>query len=120
MELKLDEPIGNANRKLRGYVAEIARLKREGCTAAQIHRALTAAGVIVGISSVYREVRRLEKKALAERTAAPSPAVTAGATPAVTDAADAKTADNSGKSVTDTFFDAHQYHDPLLDKLGKK
>jgi hypothetical protein len=42
-------------------VSEIQRLRDEGHTIAAIHRALIAAGVDVGLSSVQRETARLEQ-----------------------------------------------------------
>jgi hypothetical protein len=59
MELQPSEPPGNAQRKLRSFVAEIARLRAEGYTIRAIHQALKNAGVIVAWATVQREVQRL-------------------------------------------------------------
>lgn len=59
MELQPSEPPGNAKRKLRGYVSEIARLRAEGYTIKSIHQALLKAGVDVAWATVQREAARL-------------------------------------------------------------
>ena len=61
MLLSPSAPPGRANRKLREYVAEIARLKSEGYTIEGIRQAFGEKGIAIGWSTVYREVARLEK-----------------------------------------------------------
>ena len=61
MLLSPTEPPGRANRKLRQYVAEIARLKNDGYTIEGIRKAFAEKGIAIGWSTVYREVARLEK-----------------------------------------------------------
>lgn len=52
---------GRSNRKARAFVAEIARLRAEGHGLVAIQQALADAGVVVGVSTVRREVMRLGK-----------------------------------------------------------
>ena len=123
MELKIDTPPGNAHRKLRAYVTEVARLRSEGYTVVQIHRALELAGVAVGLSSVYREVWRLEKPArkVSRPAATSSPTGTAPDPPSVTGKASTPST-TSGQSIAkkkssvDEFFD-NNTHDPFLERL---
>lgn len=68
MELKPRHPPGHANRKLRGYVSEIGRLRSEGHTIRAIHEALLDAGVKVGWGTVQREVKRLDATPAAARS----------------------------------------------------
>ena len=123
MELKIDSPPGNAHRKLRAYVTEMARLRSEGYTVVQIHHALELAGVAVGLSSVYREVWRLEKPArkVSRPAATPSPTGMALDPPSSSGNASMQGATPSQsntkkKSSVDEFFDTHT-HDPFLDRL---
>lgn len=62
MELQPSEPPGNAKRKLRGYVDEIARLRAEGYTIRAVHKALINVGVVVAWATVQREAARLDKQ----------------------------------------------------------
>lgn len=82
MELQPSEPPGRANRKLRAYVSEIARLRVEGYTIEAIRKAFCAAGIDVGWTTVQREAARLSKQ---PPTAAATPATArrdqAGAAP---------------------------------------
>lgn len=59
MELLPLSPPGSAQRKLRGYLVEIGRLRNEGYTIAVILEALKARGVSTSYSAVQREVKRL-------------------------------------------------------------
>jgi DNA-binding transcriptional MerR regulator len=59
MELQPSEPPGNAKRKLRVYVSEIARLRAAGYTIKAIHQALEDVGVHVAWATVQRESARL-------------------------------------------------------------
>lgn len=72
MELQPSEPPGRANRKLRAYVSEIARLRVEGYTIEAIRKAFCDAGIDVGWTTVQREAARLSKQ--------PSPAAATPAT----------------------------------------
>ena len=62
MELRPSEPPGNAKRKLRAYVDEIARLRAEGYTIRAVHKALINVGVVVAWATVQREAARLDKQ----------------------------------------------------------
>ena len=69
MTLLPASPLGSAQRKLRTYLVEIGRLRNEGYTIAVILEALRARGVLVGWSTVQREIKRLESACV---TAAPA------------------------------------------------
>lgn len=77
MELQPSEPPGRANRKLRAYVSEIARLRDEGYTIEAIRKTLSDAGIKVGWTTVQREAARASrqpaKAATAERGHIPQP-----------------------------------------------
>jgi hypothetical protein len=64
-------PPGRSSRKARAFAEEIGRLRAEGYTYELIREALADAGVIVGLSTVHREVTRWR---LSARSAAPSDA----------------------------------------------
>ena len=57
---------GRANRKLRGYVAEVKELHKAGYTISGIQQVLALSGIPVGRTTIAREVARLA-------TAAPTP-----------------------------------------------
>ena len=104
MELRPTVPPGNAQRKLRGFEAEIARLRSEGYTIAAIRQALEDAGIKVGWATVQREATRLNKPSTATPVLAPQPPPNKPA-PAPVD--------------VDSFFATHTAN-PLFRKKGKK
>ncbi|MCR5868195.1 hypothetical protein [Aquincola sp. J276] len=67
MTLEFSELPGRPNRKARGYLDDIARLRQRGYSLEAIRRALANAGITVSKSTVHREA----KKALA-RLATPA------------------------------------------------
>lgn len=69
MELIPSEPPGNAKRKLRGLVEEIARLREQGYSIRVIQETLNKAGIQVSRATVHRELHRTATSAL-DRSAA--------------------------------------------------
>ncbi|MDR7267836.1 hypothetical protein J2X20_000465 [Pelomonas saccharophila] len=59
MRLIPPQPPGRADRKARAYAAEIAQLHAQGYTLSVIRQALATVGITVSISTVWREVTRL-------------------------------------------------------------
>ena len=106
MLLSPTEPPGRANRKLRQYVAEIARLKADGYTIDGIRKAFAEKGIAIGWSTVYREVARLEKPGIA-----PSPKTAPLPTPTSLRKTDTKAATVD----VDDFFKSH-VSNPLLQR----
>ena len=104
MELRPTVPPGNAQRKLRGFEGEIARLRSEGYTISAIRQALEDTGIKVGWATVQREATRLAKPSIAAPVLAPQPPPNKPA-PAPVD--------------VDSFFDTHTAN-PLFRKKGKK
>lgn len=68
MELRPSAPPGNAQRKLRGFESEIARLRFEGYTIEAIRQALEDVGIKVGWATVQREAVRLDKPVTGVKT----------------------------------------------------
>ena len=119
MELRPSEPPGNAKRKLRGYVDEIARLRAEGYTIRAVHQALINAGVVVAWATVQREAARLGQEHRAVRAgqkAEPAP-TTKGAVPrqAIRPGAGKK----AGADEVESFFAQHNAN-PLFRKKANK
>lgn len=121
-----DQPVfvpGRPNRKLREMVAELEVLRRQGWTAADIHRWLATRGIAVNYTTVRNEIRKLEQRTA---TAAPSPAAAAAHRPAsamptpASPVGAAASTDGTGKSFTDTFFDTHRPGNPVLDMLDRQ
>ena len=105
MLLSPTEPPGRANRKLRQYVAEIARLKDDGYTIEGIRKAFAEKGIAIGWSTVYREVARLEKPGAVQ-----SPNTAQPPTPSM------KKTDTKAATVdVDDFFKTH-VSNPLLQR----
>ena len=123
MELKPSEPPGRANRKLRAYVSEIARLRDEGYTIEAIRKTLSDAGVKVGWTTVQREAARASSQptkappATAEREHTPEPrskAVTASPTPSPAPSV-SKSPNEKPKMGAEQFFQQH-VDNPLFRK----
>lgn len=55
MTLEPNEPIGRPNRKARGHLDDIAKLRRRGYSLEAIRRTLANAGILVSKSTVHRE-----------------------------------------------------------------
>lgn len=112
MELNPTTPPGNAQRKLRGFEREIARLRFEGYTIEAIRQALEDVGVKVGWATVQREAVRLDKSAAGARTQQQSahglPAAQQPSKPTTSAAVD-----------VDSFF-ATKMANPLFRNKGKK
>jgi hypothetical protein len=72
MEMKRNDPPGRANRKLRGYLTEIAQLRSEGYTVIGIRKVLDDAGVKVSWATVQREVAKLNQTPAAVTTSIPT------------------------------------------------
>ena len=68
MSLLPDTEPGHLSRKARDYEKEIARLRSEGYTLDAIRKALVNAGVVVSLSTVWRESTRSKRR----RPVAPS------------------------------------------------
>lgn len=84
MDLPEQIPPGRANRKLRGYVAEVKMLHEAGYSITGIHQVLASKGIKVGRSAVVRELAKLSASA-----STPAPKVAAAVpekTPIETDA----------------------------------
>lgn len=119
-----DHPVfvpGRPNRKLRAMVAELDDLRRQGWSSADIHRSLAARGITVDYTTVRREIRKLEKRAVTEM---PSPAAVVSDAPALgaNPSGQPETSENkkpAGKSKVDEFFDTYQ-DNPILDKLDRQ
>lgn len=58
MTLELSEPPGRPNRKARGHINDIARLRQRGYSLEAIRRALANAGIAVSKSTVHREATK--------------------------------------------------------------
>lgn len=123
MELQPSEPPGRANRKLRAYVSEIARLRDEGYTIEAIRKTLSDAGIKVGWTTVQREAARASKQpakaaqATAERGRIPEPrseAQTASPTPTPAPSVN-KMANEKPKMGAEQFFAQH-VDNPLIRK----
>lgn len=119
MKLQPSEPPGNAKRKLRGYVDEIARLRAEGYTIRAVHQALINAGVVVTWATVQREAARLgrERQAvnLGQKTAPASS--TKGAAPQQD--IGPSTGIKTGADEVESYFAQHNAN-PLFKKKAKK
>ena len=110
MELRPTVPPGNAQRKLRGFEGEIARLRSEGYTIAAIRQALEDAGIKVGWATVQREATRPNKPSIAAKISRQLPVLTPQPPP-----------DKPAPAPVDvdSFFDTHTAN-PLFRKKGKK
>jgi hypothetical protein len=119
MELQPSEPPGNAKRKLRGYVDEIARLRAEGYTIRAVHQALINAGVVVAWATVQREAARLGKAHRADKSGqkAEPASTTEGA--ALRQAIEPRTGKQAGKEAVESFFAQHNPN-PLFKKKANK
>lgn len=119
MELQPSEPPGNAKRKLRGYVDEIARLRAEGYTIRAVHQALINAGVVVAWATVQREAARLgqEHQAVKSGQKAESASTTKAAAP------HQPTGPGTGRKVgadeIESYFAQHNAN-PLFKKKAKR
>ncbi len=110
MEMKRNDPPGRSNRKLRGYLSEITELHREGYTIAGICKVLCDAGIVVGWSTVQREVARLNKSP-ATNTPQTSPVDTTPGTESVLPV----TKKQATQADVERFFSTH-ISNPLLKK----
>lgn len=119
MELQPSEPPGNAKRKLRGYVDEIARLRAEGYTIRAVHQALIDAGVVVAWATVQREAARLgqEHQAVRSGQKAGPASTTKGAAPH--QAIGPGTGKKAGADVVESYFAQHNAN-PLFNKKAKR
>lgn len=122
MELQPSEPPGNAKRKLRGYVSEIARLRAEGYTIKSIHQALLKAGVNVAWATVQREAARLGRLGQLQPKAIVREASSISATSSAAIKQQAKPLGNSKKATADeidSHFASHNSN-PLFKKKATK
>jgi hypothetical protein len=119
MELQPSEPPGNAKRKLRGYVDEIARLRAEGYTIRAVHQALINAGVVVAWATVQREAARLgqEHQAVKSGQKTEPTSTTTGAAPH--QAIGLRNGKKAGAEEVETFFAKHNAN-PLFNKKANK
>lgn len=113
--------IGRPNRKLLKVIPEIDNLRQNGLSVADIQRVLADQGIEVCYSTVFREVKKLEKRPAPKAT--PSPTASAPDAPSTTGQANTPEtgADNvkrHSKSEADKFFESYR-HNPILDKLDK-
>lgn len=58
MTIEPSEPTGRPNRKARGHLDDIAKLRQRGYSLEAIRRALANAGVAVSKSTVHREAKK--------------------------------------------------------------
>jgi len=112
MELKPRDPPGDARRKLRGLVSEIARLRAAGYTIRAIHETLVDAGIEVGWATVQREIARLEYRTVVSSASRQTPAQSVAAVETNV------VAQSAAVDVND-YFD-QQITNPLFRKRGKK
>lgn len=119
MELQPSEPPGNAKRKLRVYLDEIARLRAEGYTIRAVHQALINAGVVVAWATVQREAARLgrEHQAVKPGQKAETALTTKGAAPH--QALRQGTSKKAGKDEVESYFAQHNAN-PLFIKKARR
>lgn len=117
MEMKRNDPPGRSNRKLRGYLSEITELHREGYTIAGICKVLCDAGIVIGWSTVQREVARLNKSPATTTTNTPQ-ASPIDATPGTESVLPVQQKPATQADV-ERFFSTH-ISNPLLKKAGSK
>jgi hypothetical protein len=126
MSLEPDTAPGLGSRKARAYEQEIARLRASGYTLDAIREALAKAGVVVSISTVWREASRARREpqpaslpatprpangATRDREPASRPAPPSPAEPSLPPTQpESAIACRSGKDIAEDFFERNQFN----------
>lgn len=142
MDIQPVDPPGRPNRKLRAHLDVVKRLHEQGYSIGAIRKAFCEAGVVIGWSTVQREVARLSRVPTTTPPAAPETEHVTAPTPSPkrVDVAEffASAVDNPlikrkqaaaqteatpkiiDRAGIEAFFKAHEAQDPMLLRVMKK